>query len=206
MNELRKNNQVTVIGEVVSTFTYSHKVYDERFYMTMISMERESGTKDVIPVMMSERLMDITRDYRGEYLEIQGEYRSFNRKGETRKLELFIFALAVKEAEAVIQPMFNNEITLFGTICKEPVYRNTPLGREIVDLLLAVNRPYKNSDYIPCIAWGRTAKMFAQMKVGDKVSIKGRIQSRQYKKTLADESTEIRTAYEVSISMAKKEQ
>lgn len=206
MNEMRKNNQVTVIGEVVSTFTFNHKSYGEAFYTVMLSMERESGVKDVIPVMISEHLLDVTQDYSGEYFEIQGEFRSFNRQEGTRKMELFIFALEVNSAEHDVQPMLNNEIMLFGTICKEPVYRITPLGREITDIMLAVNRPYKRSDYIPCIAWSRTAKMLAKMNVGEKVKLTGRVQSREYKKTLPDGTEEYRTAYEVSASLVEKEQ
>ena len=205
MNKMRKNNQVTIIGEVVSTFTFNHKTHGERFFATMFSVERESGVKDVIPVMMSEHLLDVTKDYCGEYFEIQGEFRSFNRQDGTRKMELFVFAQEVKPADCMVQPAINNEISLFGTICKEPAYRITPLGREITEVILAVNRPYKRSDYIPCIAWGRTAKMLAKMNVGEKVKLTGRVQSREYKKTLPDGTSELRTAYEVSISLAEKE-
>lgn len=203
MNEMRKNNQVTVIGEVVSTFNYSHKVHGEAFYTVMLSMERESGVKDVIPVMMSERLMDVTQDYRGNYLKVQGEYRSFDRY-DTRKLDLNVFALEAEDAEPSCTAR-NNEIILCGTICKEPIYRKTPLDREIAEILLAVNRPYGKSDYIPCIIWGRNARYAGNLKVGTKVRATGRIQSREYKKTLPDGTEEIRTAYEASISLVEEE-
>lgn len=186
MNETRKNNQVTVIGEVVSTFTYSHEIYGEGFYTLMLSIERNSGAKDVIPVMLSEHLLDPAQDYRSEYLMVKGEYRSHNQPQGKPKTRFFVFAQEVELQEGnIIQPFANNEVILSGSICKEPVYRMTPLGRKITDFLLAVNRPYNHSDYIPCIAWGRTAKMVGKSNVGDKITLKGRVQSREYKKNAA---------------------
>ena len=207
MNQSRKDNQVTVIGEIVSTFTYDHQYYGEKFYTLTLSVERQSGTKDLLPVIISEHLLETAQDLRGEYVEIKGEYRSFNQVDKTPKMKLYIFA---QEAELmagdVIYTSSDNEIILHGTVCKEPVYRKTPLGRDITDLLLAVKRPFKHSDYIPCIVWGRIAKMAGRLQVGDHITLIGRIQSRTYKKIFDDGSVEERTCYEVSAYMCRKEE
>ncbi|MBR3762217.1 MAG: single-stranded DNA-binding protein [Lachnospiraceae bacterium] len=206
MNELRENNQVTVVGEVVSTIDYDHEAYGERFYTLMLSIERTSGTKDVIPVVISEHLLDFSRDYQGEYLEIKGEFRSFNQHDKTLKVRLYIFALEAELQEGDIIFPKNNSIVLRGTLFKEPVYRKTPFGRDIADVFIAVNRPFGRSDYIPCITWGRNAKMAEKLHTGDRVILTGRIQSREYKKTLPDGTIEMRTAYEVSAEMLRREQ
>lgn len=199
MNKSANNNQVTIAGEVVSKFIFNHEVYGEGFYTTDIRVRRESGIDDVIPVMISERLMDVTQDYSGQYIAILGQFRSYNyNKGEKRKLQLHVFAI---EAE-IVEEMFvmTNAIYLDGYICKEPTYRVTPLGREIADIILAVNRPYSKSDYIPCIFWGRNARYVENLQVGEKLKVEGRIQSREYTKILEDGTTEVRVAYEVSIN------
>lgn len=199
-----ENNQVTIIGEVVSTFTYNHEIYGEGFYMLDLRVERLSNSYDIIPVMISERLMDVTQDYRGRYMEVQGQFRSYNRHDERKnKLVLSVFAREVgfiELEEDVPESNQTNSVYLDGYICKEPIYRRTPLGREIADLLLAVNRPYGKSDYIPCICWGRNAKYAGNFKVGERVLVWGRIQSREYMKRMDEENVEKRVAYEVSVS------
>ena len=196
-----ENNQVTVIGEVVSEFTYSHEVFGEGFYMVDILVRRLSNSNDRIPVMVSERLIDVTQDYRGMCMMISGQFRSYNRHEEQKnRLVLSVFAREIEFIEEEPDGAKTNHILLEGYMCKKPVYRKTPLGREIADLLLAVNRPYGKSDYIPCICWGRNARFASGFQVGGHVQIWGRIQSREYLKRLDDETTQKRVAYEVSVS------
>ena len=200
-----ENNQVTIIGEVVSDFTYNHEIYGEGFYMMELKVERLSNSHDIIPVMISERLIDITKDYKGQFMEVEGQFRSYNRHDERKnKLVLSVFAREANfvELDEENMPESNktNSIYLDGYICKEPIYRKTPLGREIADLLLAVNRPYGKSDNIPCISWGRNARYAGNFKVGERVQVWGRIQSREYMKRLDEENMEKRIAYEVSVS------
>ena len=194
-----ENNQVTIMGEVVSGFTFSHEVFGEGFYM--VDVKRLSNSRDRIPVMVSERLIDVSRDYEGEYLMICGQFRSYNRHEEQKnRLVLSVFAREVTFIEEEPDGARTNNILLDGYICKLPVYRKTPLGREIADLLLAVNRPYGKSDYIPCICWGRNARFASAFEVGEHVQILGRIQSREYVKKLSETETQKRIAYEVSVS------
>lgn len=202
LDKVFTNNQVTIAGEVVSEFTFSHEVYGEHFYIVNIAVCRLSNSYDVIPVMVSERLIDVTSDYRGCVLQVSGQFRSYNRHEENRnRLVLSVFAreavLAAQEDEDEQNP---NHIFLDGYVCKHPVYRKTPLGREIADVLLAVNRPYGKSDYIPCICWGRNARYASGFEVGEHVQILGRIQSRDYVKKISETETQTRTAYEVSVS------
>ncbi|MBQ4260207.1 MAG: single-stranded DNA-binding protein [Lachnospiraceae bacterium] len=196
-----ENNQVTVMGEVISGFTFSHDIFGEGFYMMSVSCKRLSESYDVIPVMVSERLLDVSRDYVGELVCIHGQFRSYNRHEERKnKLVLSVFAREIHFIEELEESSKTNQIFLDGYICKEPIYRKTPLGREIADLLLAVNRPYGKSDYIPCICWGRNARYSGNFKVGDRCAVWGRIQSREYMKKLDDENVEKRVAFEVSVS------
>ena len=202
LDKVFTNNQVTIAGEVVSEFTFSHEVYGEHFYIVNIAVCRLSNSYDVIPVMVSERLIDVTSDYRGCVLQVSGQFRSYNRHEENRnRLVLSVFAreavLASQEDEDEQNP---NHIFLDGYVCKHPVYRKTPLGREIADLLLAVNRPYGKSDYIPCICWGRNARYAEHFKVGERCAIWGRIQSREYMKKITETESQKRVAYEVSVS------
>ena len=202
LDKVFTNNQVTIAGEVVSEFTFSHEVYGEHFYIVNIAVCRLSNSYDVIPVMVSERLIDVTSDYRGCVLQVSGQFRSYNRHEENRnRLVLSVFAreavLASQEDEDEQNP---NHIFLDGYVCKHPVYRKTPLGREIADVLLAVNRPYGKSDYIPCICWGRNARFADKFEVGSHIQIWGRIQSREYQKKIAEDQYEKRVAYEVSVS------
>lgn len=200
-DKIIENNQVSIMGEVVSTFTFSHEVFGEGFYMLDVSVKRLSESCDVIPLMISERLIDVNEDYRGTYIRATGQFRSYNRHEEKHnRLVLSAFARELKflEEEDSLAPV--NQIFLDGYICKPPVYRKTPLGREIADLLLAVNRPYGKSDYIPCICWGRNARYASAFEVGGHVLIWGRIQSREYMKRIGENETQKRIAYEVSVS------
>ena len=199
------NNQVNVYGEVVSEFSYSHEVYGEGFYVVKLSVKRLSQVYDIIPLMVSERLIDVTKDYRGCYLEASGQFRSYNRHEENHNrlvLSVFVRDLHVdEELQEIDKP---NYIFLDGYLCKPPVYRKTPLGREIADLLMAVNRPYGKSDYIPCICWGRNARYADSFEVGEHVQLWGRIQSREYQKQIGDEQYETRVAYEISVSKLER--
>ena len=196
-----ENNQVTVMGEVVSNFSYSHEIYGEGFYMVDLRCTRLSDSFDIIPVMVSERLLDVTASYIGMLLCVNGQFRSYNRHEEQKnRLVLSVFAREIEFIDEEPDGARTNHILLEGYMCKRPVYRKTPLGREIADLLLAVNRPYGKSDYIPCICWGRNARYASGFDVGEHVRILGRIQSREYVKKLSETETETRTAYEVSVS------
>ena len=199
--KVMENNRVTVIGTIVSDFTFSHAVFGEGFYLVDLSVSRLSEQADVIPLMVSERLMDVTRDYRGCTIEADGQFRSYNRhEGVKNRLVLSVFVREVQFLEEFTDYTKTNQIFLDGYICKEPIYRKKPLGREIADLLVAVNRPYGKSDYIPCIAWGRNARFASGFSVGTRIQIWGRVQSREYTKKLSETECEKRTAYEVSVS------
>jgi len=201
-----ENNQVTIMGEIVSGFTYSHEIYGEGFYMVDVEVERLSDSTDIIPVMVSERLLDVSLDYTGAYISVCGQFRSYNRHEEKKnKLVLSVFAREIEFIDEIDENAKSNQIFLDGFICKEPVYRKTPLGREIADILLAVNRPYGKSDYIPCISWGRNARFASNFQVGDRCIVWGRIQSREYMKKISEEEQEKRVAYEVSVSKLETE-
>ena len=201
LDKVFTNNQVTIAGRVVGEFGYSHTVYGEDFYTVDIEVSRLSNSNDIIPVMVSERILDVRADYRGYVLRANGLCRSYNRHEEKRnRLVLSVFAREVKFVGEDEETVPVNQIFLDGYICKPPVYRKTPLGREIADLLLAVNRPYGKSDYIPCICWGRNARYASAFEVGGHVLIWGRIQSREYMKRIGENETQKRIAYEVSVS------
>ena len=200
-DKMFENNQVSIIGEIVSDFQYSHEVYGEGFYMMEVSVRRLSDFVDYIPVMVSERIIDVEADYIGQLVYISGQFRSFNRHEERKnRLVLSVFARELERLDPDCDEDAGNQIFLDGYICKEAIYRKTPLGREIADLLVAVNRSYGKSDYIPCICWGRNARFAAGFEVGTHVQIWGRIQSRDYVKKLSETQVEQRTAYEVSVS------
>ncbi|MGI6007681.1 MAG: single-stranded DNA-binding protein [Ruminococcus sp.] len=200
-DKIIENNQVAIMGKIASQFTFSHQVFGEGFYLIDVLVKRLSESEDRIPVMVSERLVDVTQDYEGEYIQVFGQFRSYNRHEEKKnRLVLSVFAREISFVEEEDESMKSNQIFLDGYICKPPVYRKTPLGREIADLLIAVNRPYGKSDYIPCICWGRNARYASAFQVGGHVLIWGRIQSREYMKKLSENETEKRTAYEVSVS------
>ncbi len=196
-----ENNKVVVFGEVISDFTFSHEVFGEGFYLTEILVNRLSDQVDVIPLMVSERLMDINADYKGLTVKVNGQFRSYNRhEGMRNRLVLSVFVREVEFVEEFTDYTKTNQIFLDGYICKDPIYRKTPLGREIADLLVAVNRPYGKSDYIPCIAWGRNARYASSFDVGGRVKIWGRVQSREYVKKIDEVDSEKRVAYEVPVS------
>lgn len=201
MDKMNENNKVTVMGEIVSEFSFSHEIYGEGFYMVDILVPRLSESADLIPLMVSERLLDVKADYRGMNAKVSGQFRSYNRHEERKnKLVLSVFVRDWEFIDEVERSEMTNHIELDGYICKEPVYRKTPLGREIADILLAVNRPYGKSDYIPCISWGRNARYANEFEVGSRCKVIGRIQSREYMKKLTEEQVEKRIAYEVSVS------
>ena len=196
-----ENNKVRIIGEIVSGFTFIHKVFGEGFYMVDVAVRRLSGQMDILPLIVSERLLDVHQDYLGSTIETLGQFRSYNRhEGVKNRLMLSIFVREVHFMEEFTDYTKTNQIFLDGYICKPPIYRKTPLGREITDILLAVNRPYGKSAYIPCISWGRNARYASGLEVGEKVSIWGRVQSREYTKKLTETECEKRIAYEVSIN------
>ena len=195
------NNQVTIVGTVDSEFTYSHEVFGEGFYMLEVVVSRRSHMEDRIPLMVSERLVDVKESCMGKIVEVHGQFRSYNKHEEGRNrliLSVFVREFSfVGEEGTLTRP---NSIYLDGYICKPPVYRMTPLGREIADLLMAVNRPYGKSDYLPCICWGRNARFAGKFEVGTHIHLWGRIQSRTYQKRLEDDVVEKRTAYEISVN------
>ena len=200
-DKLFENNQVTMIGEIVSEFEFSHEVYGEGFYLVDISVSRLSDSVDYIPLMVSERLVDVTQSYIGETISVSGQFRSYNRHEEKKnRLILSVFVRELEFVDEIEDYIKSNQIYLDGYICKEPIYRKTPLGREIADLLVAVNRSYGKSDYIPCICWGRNARYASSFEVGSHVEVYGRIQSREYIKKIGEEQTEKRVAYEVSVN------
>ncbi len=194
------NNQATVIGTIEDDFKLNHEIYAEKFYTFTINIPRLSGACDNVRIMISERLI-MDNDYNvGDKVEITGQFRSYNsyENGENR-LVLTVFAKDICHYEED-ENKNPNVLYLNGYICKPPVYRTTPFGREITDILLAVNRSYNKSDYIPIIAWGRNARFAKSLNVGDNVKLWGRIQSRNYQKRLSDEEVITKTAYEVSIN------
>ena len=204
-DKIIENNQVTIMGKVATEFSVSHEVFGEGFYMVEVEVKRLSNSEDRIPLMISERLIDVTQDYTGEYIMVHGQFRSYNRHEEQKnRLVLSVFVREISFMEEEPDGTKTNSIWLDGYICKEPIYRKTPLGREIADLLLAVNRPYGKSDYIPCICWGRNARYASGFEVGEHVQLLGRIQSREYVKRISDTETEKRVAYEVSVSKLEK--
>ena len=200
-DKILENNQVSIVGEIISDFQYSHEVYGEGFYMVEVAVSRLSNFSDYIPLMISERLIDTSQSYIGQKVYVTGQFRSYNRHEELKnRLVLSVFVREIEFIEEETEEMKSNQILLDGYICKDPIYRKTPLGREIADLLVAVNRSYGKSDYIPCICWGRNARFAARFEVGVHVQIWGRIQSREYVKRLNGDEVEKRTAYEVSVS------
>lgn len=200
MENLLENNRVTVVGTLDSDFTVSHELFGEVFCHVSLRVPRLSDICDLLSVTVSERLLREGEFQKGDLVYITGQYRSYNNySGVGNRLLLTVFARDIRKAEPE-EAENTNRITLSGYICKPPVYRTTPFGREIADILLAVNRTYHKSDYIPCIAWGRNARYAKTLQVGDRLQITGRIQSREYQKRLEDDSMVTKTAYEVSVS------
>lgn len=205
-----ENNYLTLVGKVTGEKRFSHEIYGERFYVFDLSIERLSGNADIIPVTVSERLIKEEMLQEGKKFLVKGQFRSYNSYENSRnRLILTVFTKDIMEVEEkdeneeeneiVKKDMITNEVVLIGYICKKPIYRQTPFGREIADILLAVNRAYNKSDYIPCIAWGRNARFCQDLEVGIQVKIVGRVQSRTYEKKFEDGTVEQRVAYEVSV-------
>ena len=202
-----ENNYLTLVGKVTGEKRFSHEIYGEKFYTFNLSIPRLSGNADIIPITISERLITDEMLQEGKKLLIKGQFRSYNSyENERNKLILTVFAKDVEElkeveeeSDIVRKEETTNEVVLIGFVCKKPIYRQTPFGREIADLLLAVNRAYNKSDYIPTIAWGRNARFCQNLEVGAQVKIVGRVQSRQYEKKYEDGTSEMKVAYEVSI-------
>ena len=210
VTNLLENNHLVLVGKVTIDKTYSHEIYGEKFYIFDLEVPRLSSAVDIIPITVSERLLTDLNLEIGTKLSIEGQFRSYNSyQNERNKLILTVFAKDIVEikdepkkedSEEEKKDVVTNEVTLSGYVCKKPIYRQTPFDREISDLLLAVNRAYNKSDYIPCIAWGRNARFCQNMEVGTEVKIVGRVQSRKYEKKFEDGTSETRIAYEVSIS------
>lgn len=225
------NNKVRLVGTLLSDFAFSYEIYGEHFYEATLKVERlNTEHSDEIPIVVSDRLIDVQACGIGTRLSIDGQFRSYNKAVEGQQRKKLMLSVFAKDAAIIVDnSAFNeddetsesdtevggdafeeevhkpttldeNEIELFGFICKEPIYRYTPLGREITDCLIAVNRRYGKSDYIPCIAWGRNSKYLSKLPIGTCVEIKGRIQSRIYKKRISETESVSKTVYEVSIS------
>lgn len=204
LDNIIERNTVKILGKVSGKKEYSHEVFGEKFYNLDLEVPRLSDSTDILPITISERLL-INIDFSiGEYVIIEGQLRSYNRTVDgTNRLILTIFVreIYIPDEEKFIEILRSpNEIYLDGYICKKPVYRTTPFGREITDILLAVNRAYNKSDYIPSIAWGRNARFCENLIIGDHIKLWGRIQSRTYQKRLETGESETRVAYEVSIT------
>lgn len=207
-------NKVFVSGRIEAEFEYSHEVLWEKFYRTRVRVERLSGTEDLVPIMVSDLMIGkemLKKSLEGKWVEVAGQFRSYNKLGEDgrRHLELFLFVTAINiyEDEDELEEITNaNLIYLDGYLCKPPVFRKTPLGRQITDLMIAVNRSYGKSDYIPCIAWGRIAQWVSEFEVGNRVKLYGRVQSREYLKRYSNDSEagEYRNAYEISVMRMQK--
>lgn len=204
VDKIIETNMVKIVGKVVSDKEFSHEMYGEKFFVFGLEVPRLSSSVDILPITISERLLFNIDFHLEQCVIIEGQLRSYNRYVDTNnKLVLTIFAREIytpsdEELQEILRKP--NEIYLDGYICKKPVYRTTPFGREITDILLAVNRPYNKSDYIPCIAWGRNARFCENLQVGDHIKIWGRIQSREYQKRLPTGDVEAKIAFEVSLS------
>ena len=196
--EQMNNNKLQLVGTVVKEPIYTHEVFGEGFYETVVAVPRLSEQKDYIPITISDRLLARHEVQVGDKINLVGQFRSYNKmEGEKSKLLLTAFVRDLLPIDENITP---NTIEITGYICKPPIYRTTPFKREICDVLIAVNRAYNKTDYIPCIMWGRNARFVQNMKVGEKLTVIGRIQSRTYIKNLGDDKSEERVAYEVSVS------
>ena len=204
-----ENNYLTLVGKVTGEKRFSHEIYGERFYVFNLEIPRLSGNSDIIPITVSERLIKEETLQEGHQLLVKGQFRSYNSyENEKNRLIITVFAKDIveveekeedEENEMVKKDTITNEVVLVGYICKKPIYRQTPFGREISDLLLAVNRAYNKSDYIPCIAWGRNARFCQDIEVGTQGNVVGRVQSRPYETKHDDGTVELRVAYEVSV-------
>ena len=202
-----ENNRLTLVGKVTSEKRFSHEIYGEKFYIFDLSIPRLSGNADNIPITISERLLTENGLPIGSKISVEGQFRSYNcYQGEKNRLILTVFAKQVDFVEnqeediQVGKDITTNEVVLDGYICKKPIYRKTPFGREIADILLAVNRAYGKSDYIPCICWGRNARYAGNLSVGSRIQLWGRIQSREYQKRVGENNVVSKVAYEISVN------
>ena len=200
-NDVINNNEVELIGTVQSELSFSHEVYGEGFYTFLLDVPRLSDISDKINITISERLLADINLTLGETVYVNGQFRSYNNYSDTgSKLILTVFARDITHFDNLEEGKNPNYIFLNGFLCKKPVYRTTPFGREITDILIAVNRAYNKSDYIPAIAWGRNARFASGLEVGENIKIWGRIQSRDYQKKIDEDNVITKTAYEISIS------
>ena len=198
-----QSNKVYLCGTVETEPVYSHELYGEGFYEFLLKVPRLSGQNDIIPLTVSERIINDANIGVGEKIALNGQFRSYNKMvDEKSKLMLTVFVRDFCEPSEE-NP---NTVELSGYICKPPIYRTTPFNREICDLLIAVNRAYNKSDYIPCIAWGRNARFVKSVEVGQKLALQGRIQSREYIKKFSETESETRVAYELSINKINLEE
>lgn len=195
-----KNNQTALSGELLTDFRYVYEnSFGKIFYEAQLKVDRLSGTTDIIPITVPEKMLNEGQIQKGSIVSVKGQLRSHNQiEGERHRLMLSVWVQEMELAALEPDAENNNQISLNGYICKEPGFRKTPLGREIADLLVAVNRSYGKSDYIPCICWGEAARYAAALQVGEPVQISGRIQSREYIKRTEENECQKRTAYEVS--------
>ena len=199
MEKLTEGNMAYLSGRVLSEPVFNHKTYGEAFYLVMLGIMRKSGYEDEIRLIISEKLLGGRSPKVGELLEISGQIRTYNREVDGRsKLEVTVFTRRMEYCSDE-EFEYENHVAIEGFICKAPVRRTSPLGREICDLMVAVNRMYNRSDYIPTIAWGRNAIYSGQLQVGDKIAVEGRIQSREYRKYNDEGEPITKTAYEVSV-------
>ena len=204
-NTFIENNKVQIAGTVASEMTFSHMIYGEKFYLFKLNVPRLSENNDLINITISERFFPLLKPEVNDILLISGQFRSYNNYSDTgNRLILTVFVKTIEYLSSTNEITNPNRIFLNGYVCKPPVYRTTPFQREIADILLAVNRAYNKSDYIPCIAWGRNAKYAETISVGTNLHIWGRIQSRDYQKRINDDEYETKTAYEISITKLEK--
>ena len=200
-NTYLENNNVSIAGFVLGELEFSHMIYGEKFYLFKLSVPRLSENSDIINITISERFFSSVTPKEGDIVSISGQFRSYNNyKDIGSRLILTVFVKSIEYISSIDDVLNPNQIYLNGYVCKPPIYRTTPFSREIADILLAVNRSYNKSDYIPCIAWGRNAKYAETLSVGANLQIRGRIQSREYQKKISDDEFETKTAFEVSVS------
>ena len=200
MDEKMKNNQATFSGEIISEFEYSHEVLGEKFYTSVLCVKRKSGVPDKIPFIVSERLVDVSEAWTGQIAKLFGQIRSYNKRiGDKLKLVLYVFVREISLLDER-EKYDSNNVVIDGYICKEPIYRRTPLGREIADVIFAVNRAYAKTDYVPSVFWGRNAEFINCLDVGTRIKAVGRLQSRDYVKKHEDGAEETKTTYELSVS------
>ena len=202
----KTTNNIDIGGKIMTGFEVNHEVYGEVFYRFDVSVDRLSGNSDILPITVSEKLVNKETMTPGKLVRVQGQVRSYNsyvEQDKRNKLVLTVFARTVELVDALPETI-PNDVFLDGFLCKPAVYRTTPFGREITDLLLAVNRSYNKSDYIPCIVWGKNARMAGKLSVGDNVQILGRMQSRIYQKRIDENTVLEKTAYEVSVSKVER--